>query len=81
MTRSEAAFGLLVLGLLFFTIFWAYEEGKRWTAYKRDHGCVAAGYMEGDVVTVVNPDGKVGIATTPRKTRWLCDEGKVEIYR
>lgn len=75
----------LVLALLFITGIAAKQEAEQWELYKKAHNCREAGYIDGDtaMVTTIDPGtGNVGLGTvtTPRKTRWLCDND-VEIFR
>ena len=86
--------GLLTVGfggvLLFAACFYAaHKAGQKreaeWLEFKQSHSCVEAGYIEGhvSVVNTVNTNGEAGFGTvvTPRKTRWICDGGRTEIYR
>lgn len=70
--------GAVIVVVLFGCMIYSMQaEHAAWEKYKQEHGCVIAGYKSGD--SFVMSDGTVG--TMPSKTRWLCDEGKTEIWR
>jgi hypothetical protein len=60
-------------------IYFAVQEGKRWEAFKQSHGCKVVAHIDGSFFNTfgMSSSGKpvVGIASTPSKTGWLCDDG------
>jgi hypothetical protein len=63
-------FALLIAALITFVV----HEGREWERFKRDHDCKVVRKSRATThQTFIN--GKHGIATTPGKTTWLCDDG------
>jgi len=64
---------------------WALIESERqWKLFAAAHECRVVAKVSGDTFNTFSVDSKgnpvVGIATTPDKTGWLCNDG-VTYYR
>lgn len=69
---------LVFLGII--SIFFDdYKERVQWDKYRTDHACKIVDHIDGYVFNTLGTDAKgnisVGIASTPDKTGWLCDDG------
>lgn len=83
-----------IVASLFMVVFFVVmgmtmiQEEKNWNNYVAQFHCKKAGYIDGSVGTGIAPvvgssgNGGVAVATvvTPKKTRWLCDNGE-EIFK
>ena len=73
---------ILTVGLIYSLI----QEDKEWEKYRIEHNCQEKGYISGTTQTTVAPiiggNGGVvvGVSSSPRKTRFVCDNGE-EIFR
>ena len=67
--------GLTVV-LIAVVVILMIEDVKSWNKYVVDHHCRVTGMQKGDVITVIT-NGKVGVAVTPDKKIYKCDEGEV----
>lgn len=74
---------LVILFLLAWPVIFylAYLEHQDWTRFKADKNCRIVGKMDGSMVNTIAPviggNGGVaiGVAGTPSKTGWMCDDG------
>lgn len=72
-----------VIALLWFAVTAGIEERKRWEAFRVAHECRVVERVPGTahpvVTTGVSANGQVvtsvGVATTPARTAWLCNDG------
>lgn len=68
-----------IFGLLSWSIFASFQEEARWEQFKVDHACKVIAKISGDVFNTfgISASGSsvVGVAATPDKTGWLCDDG------
>ena len=76
--------GAVLIAIFVAAVFALRADAKEWQAFKDANHCEARGYIDGhtNVGYGLTANGKMGtvITSTPRKTRWVCDNG-VEIYR
>jgi hypothetical protein len=88
MDRFEAAVGLAIFStlaaLIGVAIYIEIKEEKEWQQFKVAHKCRVVAKISGDTFNTLSMDSKgnpvVGIATTPDKTGWACDDG-ITYYR
>lgn len=72
---------LFLVVLIAFCIAGSIQEGKEWAAFSTAHNCKVVGRMTGNTYTTVAPiiggNGgvAVGVASTPAKTGYSCDDG------
>lgn len=67
------------VGLIAAVVFAVYHSEQKWQDFKVAHDCKPVAYIKGDVVNTVGvgSNGQItnGVATTPDKTGWLCNDG------
>lgn len=87
MKGEEIVLGLgtaALVGLLGLTVYATVQDAKQFAAYREANHCKEAGYISGHTSTGygMGANGQMAVVTTttPRKTRWLCDNN-VEIIR
>lgn len=76
---------MIVVAVLFFagTLKLAREEAREWEAFKVRHACKQVSTVSGSTTTYtyVGAGGMpaTGIAYTPGKTAWMCDDGLLRV--
>lgn len=72
------------IAILGVAIYAGVTDYREWERFKRTRHCKVVTKISGDVFNTVGTDFKgninIGIASTPDKTGWLCDDG-VTYYR
>lgn len=72
------------VALIGLSIWLVIESERQWKQFAAEHQCRVIAKISGDTINTMSFDSKgnpvVGIATTPDKTGWLCNDG-ITYYR
>lgn len=84
MARFMIGTMVLCVALIALAVWAAIESGRQWKQFAAEHQCRVIAKIRGDTINTMSFDSKgapvIGIATTPDKTGWLCNDG-ITYYR
>lgn len=73
-----------VVALIPVLIYAGIQDDRHWQTFRAEHHCKIVAHINGDVFNTFGVSAKgtavVGVAATPDKTGWKCDDG-VTYYR
>lgn len=79
----EKIIGVAIVLLIAVMVWAIYADSVQWEQFKTDHRCKVVSQVSGttfNTITYTNNGPVVGVASTPSKTGWQCDDG-VTYYR